>query len=170
MTPTPPTRRETAILAAITLVAAALRLYRPGLERLTSDELRILYWSRLMAHQRTLEPFNVIDSQWTLVPVHSPLTNYITALSYLLVDNATAARVIYGVLGVVAVVTAVAVARRFFGVTAAVMTGLLLAVHGPLIEWSRFAWNPNWGQAVGVLWIGTALLGFYGRQAACDCV
>jgi hypothetical protein len=95
-----------------------------------------------------------------LVPVHSPLTNYITALSYLFVDNATAARVIYGVLGVVAVVAAYAVARRYFGVTAAVITGLLLAVHGPLVEWSRFAWNPNWGQAFGVLWLGAALVGF----------
>ncbi len=147
------------VLVAIVAVAAGLRLWRPGLNIYSSDELRLVYWSMYMAAERTLAPFNTIKSQWNAVPAHSPLTNYITAIPYLFTHTAAAGRVIFGVIGAGAVLAGYGLARDVFGRRAAWMGALLLAVHAGLVGWSRHVWNPNWGQLVGILWLWAAIAG-----------
>lgn len=141
-------------------IAAALRCWRPGLYTITWDEVNLLFRSLRLAQFGDWVWLSNRTS-WLVIPGHSPFSNYVLALPYLVTSDPRAARLLVAGLGVAAVVLTYLTVRRYYGGRAARLAGLLLAVSVNAVEWSRFVWNPNLAQPLIALWLLTGLLGYY---------
>ncbi|MBN1681437.1 MAG: glycosyltransferase family 39 protein [Anaerolineae bacterium] len=151
-------RRDWAFLAVI-FTAALVRLPWPGLYQLKWDEVRILDRSlRLARHGEWVWLSN--NTSWSVIPGHSPFSNYVLALPYLISTDPRLPRLLVGVMGVIAVGLLYWSTRRYFGRTAAATAGLLFALSPSAVDWSRFVWNPNLAQPFLALWVLTGLLGY----------
>lgn len=153
-------------LMGVLLVAAVARLLWPGLYQLKWDEVHILDVSLRLARDGEWVWLSNHTS-WSVLPGHSPLNNYVMAFVYLFTLDPCIHRLFIGLLGVAAVGIMYWTIKRYFGLWAAIITGLLLATAPPAVEWSRYVWNPNLAQPFLALWLLTGLLGYYeGRRWA----
>ncbi|HKZ69840.1 MAG TPA: glycosyltransferase family 39 protein, partial [Anaerolineales bacterium] len=148
-------------LVGVLTLAACLRWVYIGMYQLVGDEAILLYSAlRLGRHgQWTWLTLNV--TSWSFLPGHSPFSVYLIAIPYLFSPDPRLARLWVGLLAIVGIAVMYWVMRRYFGQTAALMTGLLLAAHVPLTDWSRFVWNANLAQPFIAGWLLTGLLGYY---------
>ena len=159
-------RQASPALLAVLIVAAVVRLLWPALYQFKMDEFWLMDRSlRLARHGEWTWLSN--KTNWSVLPIHSPLNTYIVALPYLITPDPRAPRVLVGLLGVAATGVLYAFTRRAFGPRAALITGLLFALSPFAVEWSRFVWNPNIAQPFIALWMLTGLLGYIeGRRWA----
>ncbi|MBI3363149.1 MAG: glycosyltransferase family 39 protein, partial [Chloroflexi bacterium] len=152
--------------AGVMALAAALRYTYIGMHHVIVDEVSVLIPAlRLSRHgEWTWAGWNTASF---FLPRHSPLTVYLAAIPYLFSPDPRAVRLWVATLGIVAVGLMYWTASRYFGRTAGLVVGLLLAAHVPLVDWSRFSWNTNYGQVFIAGWILTGLLGYFqGRRWA----
>jgi 4-amino-4-deoxy-L-arabinose transferase-like glycosyltransferase len=153
-------------LLIVLFVAVAIRCVLPGAYQMTWDESRLLYDGMMLARHGRWVWLTSNQAAWIL-PGHSPLNDYLVALPYLFTANPIGARLFVAALGVIAVAITYLMTKRYFGQRAATITGLLLAVAAPAVEWSRYVWNPNLAPPFIALTIFTGLLGYYeGKQWA----
>lgn len=143
----------------ILTLAAALRLIRPGLLPTWIDELNIMDAAiRLAQHGEMIWVGN--ESSFGLLQAHSPLATYTTALAAAIYPHPLFLRIVFGLLGVLAVAISYIMLRKWVGPTAARVAALMLAVMPLPIYWSRFVWNPNLTPLLLMLWLYTAIEGY----------
>lgn len=147
-------------LIGILLLAAVIRLPWPGLLQFEWDELHLLYESQRLARDGDWVWLSNVTS-WSVIPGHSPFSNYVAALPYLFTLDPRAHRVMIGLMGVAAVGIVYWTMRRYFGRWAAIMTGATLATAPMAVAWSRSMWHPDIAQPLMALWILTGLMGYY---------
>lgn len=149
-------------LAGVVTLAAALRLPYIGMFHLIRDEAILMIPAFGIARhgQWTWSSWNAASS-WPLLPKHSPLTVYLTAIPYLFSPDPRAPRLWVASLGVVTVGLVYWTIQRYFGQRAALIAGLLLAAQAAAVDWSRFVWNPHYAPLFIAGWILTGLLGYY---------
>lgn len=142
------------------LIALAVRGIRPGLYFLWIDELNTLNAAADMAYQGVWtwvgNPAN-----WDGLRYHSPFSNYVMTLPFVLSPNPIVGRVLIAIMGALAAVVLMRMVSRYTDPSTGLMAGLLLAVFPPLVEWGRFVWNPNLAPLFIVLWVYTLLLGYH---------
>jgi len=144
----------------ILLLAAWLRFLQPDVYIMWIDEISI--------HKAAIDvaragQFTLVGniSTFDALAYHSPLTTYLIALPYLIAPEPALARLFVAALGLLTVALVYRMTRRYFGLPAAFIAGLLFAVVPVAVDWSRYVWNPNVGQIFLALWLFTALIGYY---------
>src|SRR3989304_5896581 len=110
-------------LVGVLTLAACLRWVYIGMYQLVGDEAILLYSAlRLGRHgQWTWLTLNV--TSWSFLPGHSPFSVYLIAIPYLFSPDPRLARLWVGLLAIVGIAVMYWVMRRYFGQTAALMTG-----------------------------------------------
>src|SRR3990172_7139327 len=121
---TPIRRWELAALAAILILAGALRLGAPGITEFKRDEANLSQLALDLAHGRTFPLLGISSSVGVPNP---PLSVYLFAIPYALSDSPILATLFVGLLNVMAVGLAWLVARRYYGPRAAAVAGVLYA-------------------------------------------
>lgn len=156
------TRRELALLLAILLLAAVVRLARPDLTEFKADEGRLLTAALTMS-----------DGQFALRGISSsvglpnaPMSVWLYALPLVVWSHPYAATLFTGLLGVVAVGGVYWLARRYWGIGAAVCAATMLAVSPWAIVFSRKIWAQNLLPAFVVGWAIAAVLTYVERRRA----
>jgi 4-amino-4-deoxy-L-arabinose transferase-like glycosyltransferase len=152
------------VLSVILVVAALLRLYRPGIYLLEWDEVILLHISRNIARSGEWSWIGNPASS-PLISYHSPLPNYFNALIFALTPDPLVTRTILGILNVGAVLALFFAGRRWSGNAAGgLFAAFLLAVMVYAIHWSRFVWNPNYAQVFFALWLYSAIPAYFEAQ------
>jgi 4-amino-4-deoxy-L-arabinose transferase-like glycosyltransferase len=147
-------------LVCIVLLAAALRWFKPGLWGTWVDELSTLASATdLVHHGRMIWLGN--PSTYSGLAAHSPFSIYVSALPFLLSPDPVFARVFYGLLGILTVCLTYLMTKRYYGQTAAVFAGFMIAVAPIPVFWSRYVWNPNIAPLFIILWIWAGLYGYH---------
>lgn len=149
---TRPTRAERWLLAAILLLAALLRLVRPGLSEFKRDEAQIVLLAAEVAEGRLLSLTGTASSQGLPNP---PLANYVYAVPLHLWRDPLSAVLFTGLLNVVAVWLGWRLARRYGGAGAGLAAALLLASSPWLVFFSRKVWQPSLFPFFALLWFET---------------
>ncbi|MEK7278721.1 MAG: hypothetical protein AAB427_15325, partial [Chloroflexota bacterium] len=90
-------------LAAVLVLAAALRLPYPGKYHLVRDEVGLLDYALALAHRGQWTWLGANQTTWSFLPRHSPLTVYLAAIPYLFSPDPRLGRLWVGALGVAAV-------------------------------------------------------------------
>lgn len=155
-------------LVVITILASLPRLIQPGLMNLSWDELNLLFWAlRLARYGEWIWISNNwlgFIASWIPITHHSPLNNYVVALAYAISGHPLAPRVLMGIFGTLAVGLTFSYTKRYFGSTAAWVTGLLFAFNLGSIELARHVLNPNLALPFLAGWAFTALVGYYDQR------
>lgn len=149
-----------AILIPILLIAAALRMYRPGLWTTWGDELNIINAAVGIAHRGEWTWLGN-EASFGALAAHSPFSIYVTALPALISPHPLFLRLFYALLGVLTIAMMYVMLRRHVGFTAAVIAALFIAVMPITVYWSRFVWNPNLAPLLLVIWLSTAANGYF---------
>ena len=156
-----PSRAEWLALAAIILLAAVVRLARPDLTEFKADEGRLLTLALEAAAGDV--PLHGIASSVGFP--NAPLSVWLYALPLLLWRHPFAPTLFTGLLNTLAVVGVYWLARRYWGVGAALAAALLLAAGPWAIVFSRKIWAQNLLPPFAVGWgIGAALAFVEGRR------
>ncbi|MBM4423106.1 MAG: hypothetical protein FJ030_06885 [Chloroflexi bacterium] len=92
---------------------------------------------------------------------HSPLTFYLYAVPYSLSLDPRLASLFTTAMNLAAVALVYFIGRRFFSRPAGLIAALLMAVHPETIMFGRGIWNSNLGAPFVMLFVATALLGYY---------
>ena len=144
-------------LAAILLLAAALRLGWPRISEFKRDEANLARAALDVARGRALPLLGLSSS--VNIP-NSPLSVYLFAPPFALSDDPTAAVLWVGALNVLAVALVWALARRFYGARAAWVAGLLYAASPWAAIFSRKIWAQD---ALPPFIVAAVLLGLIGE-------
>jgi hypothetical protein len=156
-----PTRVEWLAIAAIVGLAAAVRLARPDLTEFKADEGRLLTLALQAAAGDV--PLHGIASSVGFP--NAPLSVWLYALPLLLWRHPFAPTLFTGLLNTLAVAGVYWLARRTWGVPAALAAALLLAAGPWAIIFSRKIWAQNLLPPFAVGWgIGAALAFVEGRR------
>ena len=150
-------RREWALLACILLLAAVVRLGAPGISEFKRDEANMSQMALDLVEGRRVPLLGLSSS--VNVP-NPPISVYLFALPYTLDRNPIAATLFVGLLNVLAVALTWALARRWYGSTAALAAGLLYAVSPWAAIYSRKIWAQDLLPPFVVLTVFTGLLGY----------
>ncbi len=149
-------RQEAVLLVGLLLLAAIPRLARPGLTEFKADEARLLTLALATADGDVA----VRGIGSSVGFPNAPLSVWLYALPLLVWPHPYAATLFTGLLGVAAVAGVYWLARRYWGVRAAAVAALLLAVSPWAIYFSRKIWAQNLLPAFAVAWAITAALTF----------
>jgi 4-amino-4-deoxy-L-arabinose transferase-like glycosyltransferase len=154
---TPIRRGEWAALAALLLLAAALRLGAPGITEFKRDEANLSQRASDLVHGRDFPLLGLSSSVGVPNP---PISVYLFAIPYALDGSPIAATLFVGGLNVIAVALTWWLARRYYGWRAAIVAGLLYAVSPWGILYSRKIWAQDLLPPFVVATVLTGLLGF----------
>jgi len=156
-----PSRAEWLAIAALITLAAVVRLARPDLTEFKADEGRLLTLALQAAAGDV--PLHGIASSVGFP--NAPLSVWLYALPLLLWRHPFAPTLFTGLLNTLAVAGVYWLARRYWGVGAALGAALLLAVGPWAIIFSRKIWAQNLLPPFAVGWgIGAALAFVEGRR------
>ncbi len=150
-------RREWALVACILLLAAAVRLGAPGISEFKRDEANMSRAALDMVEGHGVPLLGLSSS--VNVP-NPPISVYLFALPYALDHGPIAATLFVGLLNVLAVALTWALARRWYGPTAALAAGLLYAASPWAALYSRKIWAQDLLPPFVVLTVFTGLLGY----------
>lgn len=155
-------QREVITLLLILAVAALVRLGRPDLTEFKADEGRLLTAALTMS-----------DGEFALRGISSsvgfpnaPMSVWLYALPLVIWPHPYAATLFTGLLSVVAVWGTYWLGRRYWGLRAATVAALLLAVSPWAIVFSRKIWAQNLLPVFAVAWAIGAVLAFVDRRRA----
>lgn len=154
-------RREALFLIIILLIAAATRLARPDLTEFKADEGRLLTAALIMS-----------DGQFANRGISSsvgfpnaPMSVWLYAVPLFVWQHPYSATLFTGFLSVAAVAGIYWLVRRYWGVRAAMIAALMLAVSPWAIIFARKIWAQNLLPVFAVGWaIGAALAFVEGRR------
>ena len=149
-------RQEAILVVALLLLAAIPRLARPGMTEFKADEARLLTLALTTADGDVA----VRGISSSVGFPNAPMSVWLYALPLLVRPHPYAATLFTGLLGVAAVAGVYWLARRYWGVRAAAVAGLLLAVSPWAIHLSRKIWAQNLLPAFAVAWAIAAALAF----------
>ena len=156
-----PSWAEVAAVAAILILAAVVRLARPDLTEFKADEGRLLTLA-LQAAAGDVPPHGIASSVGF---PNAPLSVWLYALPLLFWRHPFAPTMFTGLLSTLAVAGVYWLARRTWGVPAALAAALLLAAGPWAIIFSRKIWAQNLLPLFAVGWgIGAALAFVEGRR------
>lgn len=150
------TRWEWVVLAAVIALAAVLRLARPDLTEFKADEGRLL----TLALETSGGQVAVHGIASSVGFPNAPMSVWLYALPLTLWRHPYAATMFTGVLNTLAVGGVYWIARRYWGVTAALVAALLLAAGPWAILFSRKIWAQNLLPIFAVAWAIGAMLAF----------
>lgn len=150
-------RREWLFLAAILLLAAVLRMGWPGLTEFKQDEAHLYTLALDLAEFKTLPLFGISSSVG--LP-NSPVSVYLFALPLFIWKSPLAPTMFVGLLNTASVGLAYVMARRYWGVRAALAGALLYAAAPWAVIYSRKIWAQNLLPIFVVGYIFSALLAF----------
>ncbi|MCA9957777.1 MAG: glycosyltransferase family 39 protein [Anaerolineales bacterium] len=132
-------RTEIILVTAVLLLAAILRMGWPGLTEFKADEARLLQLA-----------YDMAEGQFALRGISSsvgfpnfPMSVWLYALPSLLWPHPYAATLFTGLLNTIAVAGCYWFVRRYWGVTAALVATIMLAVSPWAIIFSRKIWAQN---------------------------
>lgn len=131
---------EMALLTAVLLLAALLRMGYPGLTEFKADEARLITLSWQMADLQTL-PLRGISSSIGLP--NFPASVWLYALPLLIWPHLYAPTLFTGLLNTAAIALCYAFVRRYWGQHAALCAALMFAVSPWAIIHSRKIWAQN---------------------------
>ena len=149
-------RRELGLLLGLLALAAVVRLGWPGLTEFKADEGRLLTLALDMADGR----FATHGLSSSVGFPNAPMSVWIYVLPLVLWPHAYAATLFTGLLGVLAVAGIYWLARRFWGMRAALAATLMFVVSPWAILFSRKIWAQNLLQIFAVGWAISAVLAF----------
>ncbi len=152
---------EFVLLTGILLVAAVPRMGWPGLTEFKADEARLLQLALEMADFRQF-PLRGISSSVGFP--NFPLSVWLYALPLLVWKHVYAATLFTGLLNTLAVAGTYWLARRYWGVPAALTAALMFAVSPWAIHHSRKIWAQNLLPFLVTGWGITAVLTFVERR------
>jgi 4-amino-4-deoxy-L-arabinose transferase-like glycosyltransferase len=144
-------------LIAVLWLAAFLRFTQPGVTEFKRDEASL---SRLSLNLAQGEDFPFLGIGSSVGFPNSPINVYIFAIPYTVSNNPIIATLFVGFLNVLAVALTWKLARRYFGVEAALVAALLLAVNTWAVIYSRKIWAQDLLPPFVVATLFTGLLGF----------
>src|SRR5579859_1046294 len=144
-------------LIAILALAAILRLGWPGTVEFKRDEANLSALTLNMVHGQGI-PLLGIDSSVGIR--NPPISVYLMAPPYIVSSSPVLATLYVGLLNVIAVGLLYALARRYYGPRAAMITGLLYAVSPWAVVYSRKIWAQDLLPVFVLLTVGSGLLGF----------
>jgi len=147
--------RELALLGAILLLAGVLRLGWPGVTEFKRDEAALYGLALDVAEFKAL-PLRGIGSSVGLP--NAPASVYVFALPLFLWPSPLAATLFVGALNTASVALAYVMARRYWGVRAALLAALLYAAAPWGVLYSRKIWAQNLLPLFVVGYVFTALL------------
>ncbi len=150
-------RWEWLTLLAILLLAAVLRWVAPGITEFKRDEANLSQLSLDLVQGRDFPLLGITSSVGLPNP---PINVYLFAIPYAFDDSPILATLFVGLLNILAVGLTWALARRYYGPTAAVIAGLLYAVSPWAIIYSRKIWAQDLLPPFVVATVFTGLLGF----------
>ena len=154
-------RWEWGLLALILLLAAGLRLGWPGLTEFKADEARLLALSWEMVEEPRLALRGISSSVG--LP-NFPVSVWLYALPLLLWPHVYAATLFTGLLNTIAVAGCYGVVRRYWGVGAALIATLMLAVSPWAVIFSRKIWAQNLLPILVLGWGIGALLAYVEKR------
>ena len=143
-------------------MAAVLRLADIGSEPFFDDQAKISMQALELARHSKLEFVGPEMSTGGLR--HSPLTNYLYALPFLLSDDPRIAGLFTGMMNVIAVAAIYFIGKQYFHYKTGLVACMLYAIYPAAIKGSRFIWNQNLAAPFVMLYIATALMGYYGNR------
>jgi len=157
-------RCEVALLAVVVLLAAGLRMGRPGLSQFALDEAHISSLALELASGRSFPLTGTRSSVGIHLP---PMGNYLYAIPYAMGRGALPAVLFTGLWNVVGVLVTWWVGRRYWGPAAGLAAALMLAVSPWAVAHSRKVWQPDLVPTLAVGTMATGLVGFVeGRRWA----
>ncbi|MFQ3535853.1 MAG: glycosyltransferase family 39 protein [Aggregatilineales bacterium] len=143
-------------LAAIMALALGLRLAWPGVVEFRQDEANLSLLARQMAQGRTFPLYSIDSSVGVLQP---PALLYYFLPPYLLTSDPLFATQYMGAMAALAVLLSYFIARRYFGVLAALCVAALLAASPWAVFFSRKVWPADQLALLTVVTFGAGLLG-----------
>jgi 4-amino-4-deoxy-L-arabinose transferase-like glycosyltransferase len=153
----PKSQIEWTAFAAILILAAILRLGAPGVIEFKRDEAAL---SQLALDMARGENFPLLGISSSVGIPNAPFNIYVMAIPYFFSSDPTLATQFIGLLNVLAVGLTYLLARRYYGVTAAVVAGLTYAVSPWGVIDSRKIWAQDLLPFFILLTLGTGLAGF----------
>lgn len=153
---------EAAVFVGIVLLAAVARLARPGLTEFKADEGRLLTSALEMAGGE----FAVRGISSSVGFPNAPMSVWLYSLPLVVWPHPYAATFFTGLLGVAAVAGVYWLGRRYWGVPAANVAALMMAVSPWAILFSRKIWAQDLLPVFAVGWAIAAALAFVeGRRS-----
>lgn len=149
-------RWELTLVAAILILAGALRMGAPGVTEFKRDEANL---SRLALDLAQGQDFPLLGISSSVGIPNPPISVYLFALPYALDDTPRLATVFVGALNTLAVALTWLLVRRTFGARAALIAALLYAAAPWAILFSRKIWAQD---LLPPFVVGTVLLGVIG--------
>lgn len=155
-------------LIVVTLIAVALRTYRPGIWYANWDELNITFWAqRIGRYGEWLWLSNNWIGwgvSWNPISRHSALSNYTAAIPYWFSASPLGVRFFVGLLGGLSIGLTYHMVRRYTTAWAAWSTGLMFAFSITTNEAARRIINANLALFFIAVAIYTGLLAYYERK------
>src|SRR5690606_37232666 len=152
----PYARWELALLAAILLLAGALRMGAPGITEFKRDEANL---SRLALDLAQGSDFPLLGISSSVGIPNPPISAYLFALPYALDSTPLLATVFVGALNVLAVALTWLLMRRAFDARPALIAALLYAASPWAVLFSRKIWAQD---LLPPFVVGAVLLGIMG--------
>lgn len=143
-------------LAAIMILALLLRLGMPAVVEFKQDEANLSLLAREMAQGRAF-PLHSIDSSVGILQPPAPIYYFLPP--YLFSSDPLFATQYVGLMAALAVLFSYFIARRYFGVTAALGAAALFAASPWAVVFSRKVWPADQLALLTVLTFGVGLLG-----------
>ncbi len=157
-------RREGLALAAVLLVAGALRLSAPGISQFRLDEAHVTALALGIVDGRA---FPLVGTQSSVGVFLPPLADYVYALPLVVWKSPLSAVLLTGLLNLAAVALAWATARRWWGRGAGLAAAALMAANPWAVAYSRQVWQPDLLPPLAMACVATGLAGFLdGRRWA----
>ena len=147
-------------MVVILILAAGLRWMNTGLERLSTDEAVHTLKAIAVARHGKLELLGPPMPYFNFRGWHGPVSIYIYALPMLIKPDPRLARMMTGVVHIVATALIFALGSRFFGRRSGVISAFLFAVHPEAVYLSRGIWNPMLQIPFALAYVWTGLLGY----------
>lgn len=154
-------RLEAALLAAVLIVAAALRMGWPGLTEFKADEARLLALALEMAGG---EHFALRGISSSVGFPNFPMSVWLYALPLLVWPHVYAATLFTGFLNSLAVLACWWFTRRYWGREAALAAALLFAVAPWAVIFSRKIWAQNLLPLFVMGWVSGGALAFVEKR------
>jgi 4-amino-4-deoxy-L-arabinose transferase-like glycosyltransferase len=156
-------RHEVALVTALLLLAALLRLGWPGLTHFQADEARLYTRALAMAREGELATHGIASS---IGFPNSPVSVWFYALPLLLWPHVYSATLFTGLANLIAVAGWWWIVRRYWGPLPALAALLLFAVAPWAVVHSRRIWAQNLLPPLAIAWGIGALLTFVERRHA----
>lgn len=156
-------RQEVALVTALLLLAALLRLGWPGLTHFQADEARLYTRALAMAREGALATHGIASS---IGFPNSPVSVWLYALPLLVWPHVYSVTLFTGFANLIAVAGCWWIVRRYWGPLLALAALLLFAVAPWALVHSRRIWAQNLLPPLAVAWGIGALLAFVERRPA----